>query len=228
MLEKNIIIDLDKTIGYFDQFSYICNYIEEHKLKTEHDVEYIHDNMLISLKYILRPKIIEILNTILHFKNNNFIKSFILYTNNQNKYLITKVIKLLKLKLNTNNAIFDYVIITKNKTKSYEDIKNNTNIILNMENKTKQLCVIDDKKHDDLLVDNVFYINCEPYVYEYNIDEIFNELKKFYNINKNDFIKCYKKKYKKYKKKKLSIINHSEISKKILYYINIFINHITF
>ena len=228
MLEKNIIIDFDNTIGYFDQYSYMCNYIEENNLKTKYDIEYVHDNILVSLKYIIRPKIIEIINTIIYFKNNNFIKNFILYTNNQNRYLITKVIKLLKSQINTDCTIFDYVIITKNKSKSYEDIQDNTNIILNMENKTKQLCVIDDKKHNDLLVDNVFYINCEPYVYEYTVDDIFNQINKFYNINKNDFIRCYKKKYKKYKKKKLSIINHNEISKKMLYYINIFINHITF
>ena len=225
MLEKNIVIDLDKTIGYFDQFSYICRLIESYENKGKNNKN-IQSNILNELNYIFRPKIIDILSTIINFRNKKLIENFILYTNNTNKLLISLIITKLQSTLNTKKRLFDYVIVCKSKKKSLDDILRKTNIEFNKftyHEDYKSICVIDDKRHKNLLIDNVFYIHCEPYIFEYSQNEIYSIVDKYLNISISDFLHDYNKKYKLYKNKILSEKNQTEISNRILYYINMFI-----
>jgi hypothetical protein len=165
MNSKSVIIDFDNTIGYFDQLIYIINIIEKVNSHPIMDIELF--TILDQYPYIFRPLINEIFDIILHNKDNQNIKLFVLYTCNTNKVFVNQITKYLQKKLNKNN-IFEYIIHEKSKVKNIYSIVKETNINQNND----ILCFIDDKVFDYENKPNVKYIKCESYVYNYDLKEI--------------------------------------------------------
>lgn len=189
-VNKYIIIDFDHTIGYFKQIIFVLNVIEKHFKKelTKSLIFKILDNF----PYIFRPKIYRILDYI-NINRNNF-KFFILYTFNNNKSFVNTIIEYMREKLNLTKELFDYEIFqgsTKD-GKSIEYIESN----ISLENDIVKLyCYIDDKKYHLMKRDNVQYIHCEKYIYNYKYKDIIHYFPfDIININ-HQILKKYMKKY---------------------------------
>ena len=168
MDKKSIVIDFDKTIGYFDEILFILKFYIQMNIKVFEKNKHISHNKIenILLKFIkcLRPDILKIINLILSFRDNNTISKFILYTNNKNNYLISKVISVLQ-QNEYNNQIFDDIIVS-NKEKNVDELKHI------LESKREQLCFIDNRKHINMINENIFYIHCKSYIFEYKYENI--------------------------------------------------------
>lgn len=211
-----IVIDFDQTIGYFDQLNTIYQYFELLYMEQKCPKQIIHD-----MQYIFRPQILDIIKTILRCRDENKIQKFYLYTKSKQKHTISRVIKFIKNQLKYKYKIFDDIIVSKNKQKSFNDIFFDVN-----NRKDSNICVIDDKKHEWLLRDNVFYIHCIPYYYLYDLESITYMLSRYitdfdvnqFNTYMHDFMEQRKT------VKTLSINTHNEMSKKLKYFISIFVS----
>ena len=77
-----------------------------------------------------------------------------------------------------------------------------------------RICFIDDLYHFEMENKNLFYINVNPYVYEYTITNILNILKTKLKIEDYD-LKIIYKEIINYKFEKNKLINEKEISKEL-------------
>jgi hypothetical protein len=218
--KKSVIIDFDNTIGYFNQLIYIINILEKRYSKNIINNEKKIFILLEKYKYILRPLLIEILSIIIYNKEKNNINNFILYTKNKNIIFIKKIVKYLKNKMN-KKKIFDKIIIEKSKNKNINSILDKTNIDINKE----ILCFIDDKNFN-YKINNIKYIKCEKYIYNYKKEDIVNNFpyKYFEKIDKqilNEYLYYMNKSFKKIE---LPLKSYIINSKYILYLLQLFLN----
>jgi hypothetical protein len=136
------------------------------------------------------------------------ILSIIIY----NKYLKNKMNK---------KKIFDKIIIEKSKNKNINSILDKTNIDINKE----ILCFIDDKNFN-YKINNIKYIKCEKYIYNYKKEDIVNNFpyKYFEKIDKqilNEYLYYMNKSFKKIE---LPLKSYIINSKYILYLLQLFLN----
>lgn len=231
MNKKSIVIDFDKTIGYFDEILFIFKILYSNEYKSIRKNKHIShskiENILLKFIKCLRPNILKIINLILSFRDNNTISKFILYTNNKNNYIISKVISVLQQKLEYKNQIFDDIIVS-NKEKNVDELKHI------LESKREQLCFIDNRKHINMINENIFYIHCKSYIFEYKYEKIYNYIEPYLNIGKTYFKTLYEKEYedkyyknntKRSKERKISLTAHKIISNDILNHILFFIHN---
>lgn len=168
MQSKCIVFDLDHTIGHFKQFIHILNHMNIDKINDS------YFNLFDLFPEYFRPKIFELFEYLIVKRKEKKIRSIILYTNNNNDIFITKVIDYINYKL--NDIVFDTIITTthplrNNKFKNYNDLISCANLDSNT-----NICFIDDKKHLNMICKNVFYIRCEPYVFNIPSNEINNRV----------------------------------------------------
>ena len=103
-MKKTIIIDFDHTIGFFDQIVFLINIIEK---KYDTLLDDAKMNILFeNYPKIFRPKLYEIIHHILHYKNNDYITFFILYTKNIQPRFVESVILFLETKIDKSH-MFD-------------------------------------------------------------------------------------------------------------------------
>lgn len=164
MSEKIIVFDLDNTIGFFEQFIYILNCISV----TDISYNYLFD----LFPECFRPNIFEIFAYLLQQKKNDKIKGILLYSNNNNDYFVKKVIEYIHYKL--NDQLFDCVITKEHpyrkvKLKHIDDLIHCSNGIITFFSK---ICFIDDKQHQSMVTEQVFYIRCENYTFYVSSKEI--------------------------------------------------------
>jgi hypothetical protein len=160
------VFDLDHTIGYFKQFVQILNHM---------DIDKIHDsyfNMFDLFPEYFRPNIFHLFEYLILKRKERKINSIILYTNNNNDIFINKVIEYINHKI--GDKLFDIIITTThplrtNKYKDYSEL-----IICGNLDSDTNICFIDDKKHVNMICKNVFYVRCEPYAFNINVNEIYN------------------------------------------------------
>jgi hypothetical protein len=168
MPEKIIVFDLDNTIGFFEQFIYILNCI------STPDISY---NYLFDLfPECFRPNIFEIFTYLLQQKKNDKIKGILLYSNNNNVLFVKKVIEYIHYKL--NESLFDCVITKdhpyrKVKVKHIDDLIDCSDGVITFLSK---ICFIDDKQHESMITEQVFYIRCENYTFYLPSKEIYKRI----------------------------------------------------
>ena len=168
-MDKNIVFDLDETIGYFGQIIFIMNTA---KIKDIH-------NLFDLFPEYFRTNIFEVFQYIIRLKKESKIKSVILYSNNNNDEFINYVISYIHKKI--NYKLFDLSISLNAplRNKKTNNLKNLNDLILcsnGLLTDSSSICFIDDKIHEGMKHKKVYYINCEPYRYTLNSSTIFKRL----------------------------------------------------
>jgi uncharacterized protein YqgQ len=182
MNEKNIIFDLDHTIGFFEQMIHIMNYTQ----LSCPEILHLFPEMF-------RPLLFEFFHCLSSYKKAGKIKSILLYSNNNNAFIVREIIQFIHNIL--GESLFDEVItlehpLRKKKQKDYHELLLLSNGILHEES---LLCFVDDKFHPLMNTKNTYYIKCEGYVNYIKHSRVIEliqkeipELKKKRCLNKNN------------------------------------------
>jgi hypothetical protein len=166
---KIVVFDLDETLGYFVELGIFINVIEILFDTTIN--EKIFNELMDLYPEFLRPNIIKILRYLKQRKLSSNKTHVMIYTNNQGPRNWVNMIKnYFETKINYN--LFDQIIgafkingkiieiCRTSHRKSYDDFIRCTKLP-----KDAKICFLDDLQHDDMIHDNVYYINLKPYVY---------------------------------------------------------------
>lgn len=199
MCEKNIIFDLDHTLGFFEQIIHIM-----------HHSDFSCHEVLDFFPECFRPLLIDFLKSLIPYKISGKIKSILLYSNNNNHLFVETVIRYIHKTIDYN--LFDKIItmddpIRKKKQKDYDDLLNISQGLLH---EGSVICFVDDKMHPLMNKSNVCYIKCEGYVYLFKQSVILERIQK--EIPKYLF-----------KKRCLNQNNQQQISRLLVQRIRIFI-----
>jgi len=183
MSEKNIIFDLDNTLGYFEQMIHIMNHVE----LTCHELLRLFPDFF-------RPLLFDFFINLISYKKSGKIKSILLYSNNNNDFIVKTIILFIHNTLDF--TLFDQVItldhpLRTKKQKDYTELLLLSNGMLHEES---TLCFVDDKIHPLMNTKNTCYIKCESYVnyihHSVVIDKIKKEIPEFKRVkrclNKNN------------------------------------------
>jgi len=210
-MDKNLVFDLDETIGYFEQLIYIMNHT---KKTTKNEVFELIDLM----PECFRTNLFDIFYYIIRLKIETKIKSVILYSNNNNDlfidYILSYIHKKLNYKLFDLSISYNHILRKKVNTKSNDNltIKKNINELILCSNglltNESSICFIDDKEHDEMKHPKLYYIKCEPYKYTIPSSIIYKRL----SINIKTF-----------EKQRISQSIHTLISKEIIKNIRLFL-----
>lgn len=154
MSEKNIIFDLDHTMGFFEQLIHMMN----HSTYSCHELLYMFPEFF-------RPLLLDFLKTLVIYKKSGNIHHVFLYSNNNNILFVKMVIDYIHNFL--DYTLFDQIItldhpLRKSKKKDYHDL---LHISEGRMKESSKLCFIDDKIHPLMNMENVCYIKCERYIH---------------------------------------------------------------
>ena len=171
---KSIVLDFDKTLGYFEQL---------HKIYLLCQKKISIRVLLLLFPEVFRPYIFDILHIISKQKHDFFL---IIYTNNSGpRYFINEIIDFINKKYDCimfdkviygyKTADGEYEYCRFDSSKRFEDLysctgKSFTNILF-----------LDDSLHMNMIDDRVEYLQIEPYYY--NMYNNINKLSNFININ---------------------------------------------
>ena len=153
MAEKNIIFDLDHTLGFFEQIIHIM-----------HLSGYTCHEVLSFFPECFRPLLIDFLKSLIPYKKSGKIKSILIYSNNNNHLFVETVIDYIHKKI--EYTLF-YKIITmghplrRKKQKDYNDLLCICEGCLHV---GSLICFVDDKFHPLMDKPNICYIQCEGYM----------------------------------------------------------------
>lgn len=153
MNEKNIIFDLDHTLGFFEQMIHIMN-----------NTTLSCPEILTLFPEMFRPLLFDFFKCLSSYKKAGKIKSILLYSNNNNDFIVREIIGFIHEIIHDN--LFDIVItlehpLRKKKQKDYQELLLLSNGILHEES---HLCFVDDKLHPLMNTKNTYYIKCESYI----------------------------------------------------------------
>tara|TARA_B110001450_G_scaffold243133_1_gene254137 strand:- start:4212 stop:4991 length:780 start_codon:yes stop_codon:yes gene_type:complete len=226
-MDKVVVFDLDETIGYFFQLSLFMEVLEMY-------YNVVFDNksffkLLDIFPEVFRPFIFKIFKFLIKKVKTGECSKILIYTNNQGPVKWAKdIAKYIEYKL--DSKIFEKIIpaykvggriiapcrTTNEKTKKdlikCGDLKPKTNI-----------CFLDDVYHDKMHVNDVYYLNIKPYVYNFTSKEFAERYYSAFNltIDKNIFINDIVNKMKNYRvsqiKNSKNIINIDKILSKQTY-----------
>jgi hypothetical protein len=167
MSEKNIIFDLDHTLGFFEQMIHIMNYC---------DLSCVE--LLKLFPEFFRPLLMDFLGVLVSYKKAGKVKSILLYSNNNNSFIVNTIITFIHETL--GYKLFDEVItlehpFRKKKQKDYYELLELSDGLLNLDS---LLCFIDDKIHPSMNSKNTYYIKCEGYIYYLKHSVMIEKIKK--------------------------------------------------
>lgn len=167
MSEKNIIFDLDHTLGYFEQMIHIMNHVDASCLE-----------LLRIFPEFFRPLLFDFFVSLISYKKSGKIKSILLYSNNNNDFIVKTIINFIHETLGF--ILFDEVItldhpLRKKKQKDYSELLWLSHGILHEES---LLCFVDDKFHPLMSSKNTCYIKCESYVHYVKHSVVVEKIKK--------------------------------------------------
>lgn len=165
-----VVFDLDETLGYFVEFGMFWSAIETFYGRTLTQNEF-NDTLDIYPEFV-RPDIIDVLTFLNTKKMQNKCSHVMIYTNNQGpKEWAISIQHYFEYKM--KEPIFDRIIAAfkvngkqiemcrTSHNKKHDDFIKCTKIPPN-----SQICFIDDVYHEEMINDNVYYINVKPYVYD--------------------------------------------------------------
>lgn len=193
-----IVFDLDETLGFFSEFSLLWNYLQSKNQNMQ--ISGIHtqlcfNDLFDNFPELLRPLIVDILKSLLR-KKNHYTFELMLYTNNNgSKSWIQHIVQYLEYKISKDlklsstlflKIIYAFKINGKRielKRTSCEKSYNDFLLTTALPN-TTQVCFIDDTYFINMDVKNVFYINVEPYIYNFTASEYISRIKNSYCYNK--------------------------------------------
>lgn len=199
MTERNIIFDLDHTLGFFEQLIHIMNH-----------TQYSCPELLALFPEIFRPLLLDFLKSLVLYKKAGKVKSILLYSNNNNDLFVKLVIDYIHSFI--GYKLFDDIItlehpLRKKRQKDYQDLLQLSNGTLN---ENSQLCFIDDKMHPLMNRPDICYIKCESYIHVVKHLIVTERIKK----DIPEFI---------FKKRCLNLNNQYHLSRHIIQRIRLFI-----
>lgn len=200
MSNKIVVFDFDETLGSFSQLYLMWISIIKILNINKNEEKIILFQLLDLFPNFFRPLIIDILRYVLINKINKNCKEVIIYTNNNGpKVWCNYIIEYLNIKTNKNVKVIDKIIkafivngkkrekLRTSSDKSIADLIKYTKYSKNLD-----ICFIDDQEHENMINDNVYYINVLPYKYNLKFKDM---AKKYYDkilnddvISKKDFI----------------------------------------
>lgn len=208
-----IVFDLDETIGHFTQLYTLWDTLCDVCLsspKVSLPSQELFNHLLDSFDDYLRPMIMNIFRYLREKKTTMRNICIMIYTNNNGPKNWTLMIRhYIQSKL--NYELFDNVICAfkvdgkivepcrTTYQKTYADLVRCTTIP-----KTAKIFFIDDQYHEKMKHDNVYYIKIKPYVFEYSLKQILNNIqsppiteyiKKHFGVNKTVFIRNFERHY---------------------------------
>jgi hypothetical protein len=245
---KIVVFDLDETLGYYTEFgmfwdalnSYIRFYEESIKQGPKDIPLSVSDQKLFNKVLDLypefhRPNILNILHFLKEKKTSSICHKLMIYTNNQGPPEWVHQIKTY-FETKLDYPLFDHVIkafkikgkqielYRTSHMKCHKDLINCTQIPEDTE-----ICFLDDKFHQGMIHDKVYYINIKPYYHDLSFDEMIERFVKSGLLETKDTdIKSYLLSFLKrfnytFTKKTKEAQNLDKIlSKKIMHHLHIF------
>lgn len=163
-MSKNIVFDLDYTLGFFSQMVYILNSIEAiKKLDLESYAEVFE-----LFPECFRPGLTDLLIYVLNMRREGRVHSIILYTNNNNDYFVEQILSYLNKQVSqVTSKLFDCVITSHHPNRTSKDKSLNELVCCSdgLITHDSKICFIDDKKYLGMIKEQVYYIRCEKYKY---------------------------------------------------------------
>ncbi len=152
MTEKNIVFDLDHTLGFFEQLIHIMHYAQ---LSCSELLNMFPD--------FFRPLFIDFLKSLIHYKCSGKIKSILIYSNNNNEAFVRTIISYIHKKIEFE--LFDEIItmehpLRKKKQKDYHELLELSQGL----HANSYICFVDDKDHPLMHNIHTYYIRCEGYM----------------------------------------------------------------
>lgn len=188
-VKKIITLDLDETIGSFSHLHILWNGIMRFYNKTNLNRE-SKDTLFFSLfdlyPEFLRYDILHILNYLCKKQKEKTVQLY-LYTNNKCGYnWVEMIVRYLQHKINVSQMFEKTIcafkigsrIVEPNRTtkdKTLSDFINCTKI-----GKNTQICFLDDSYHEEMIKDNIYYIQPKAYYHCLKISHI---LTRYFNSN---------------------------------------------
>jgi hypothetical protein len=198
MTEKNIIFDLDHTLGFFEQLIHLMQYCD------------LSCHELLSLfPEFFRPLFMDFLTSLIPYKKSGKIKSILIYSNNPHDVFVRTIISYIHLTIGYD--LFDQIItqghpLRKNKQKEYEELLVLSHGLLHEQS---SICFVDDKMHPLMNHKKVQYVLCEGYTVHLKHQKVIDQIKRD--------IPEYKS-----KKRCLNKHNQSKVSSLLIHRIRIF------
>tara|TARA_B100000900_G_scaffold61011_1_gene46445 strand:- start:1634 stop:2422 length:789 start_codon:yes stop_codon:yes gene_type:complete len=224
MTNMAVVFDMDETLGSFQQlykfWVLTCSFLNKNDLA---DIYFF--TIVDNFPLFLRPDFNKILKSLKKLKLNNICSNVMIYTNNNGPNEWANIIKrylnhIVKYEL-FDNIIRAFKINGKqieicrtSYGKSYKDFISCTKLPTNT-----KVCFIDDIYHEEMIHDNVFYINIEPY---HHNEDYMKLCEFFYRRHHTLFFGLSLEKYKKYifnntYNHNLNHLNKSSLQKNIEY-----------
>lgn len=181
---KIVVFDLDETLGYYTEFGMFWDSINSY-IKLNHSQ---YEDLLLDQKFFNkvldlypefnRPNILNILNFLKEKKIKDICHKLMIYTNNQGP---SEWVNQIKTYFETilEYPLFDHVIkafkikgkqielYRTSHMKCHKDLINCTQIPEDTE-----ICFLDDKFHQGMIHDKIYYINIKPYYHDLSFDEM--------------------------------------------------------
>ena len=166
MSEKNIIFDLDHTLGFFEQLI--------HMIQT---CEMSCHELLQLFPELFRPLFMDFLQSLIPYKKSGKVKSILIYSNNPHDEFVNTIVSFIHTTI--GYVLFDEIITGSHplRRKKYKDYHELIEISQGL-SQTSLICFIDDKLHPHMKCKNVQYILCEGYTVYIKHSRVISQLKK--------------------------------------------------
>jgi hypothetical protein len=166
MSEKNIIFDLDHTLGFFEQ---LIHMIQSCELSC-HELLHLFPELF-------RPLFMDFLQSLIPYKTSGKIKSILIYSNNPHDIFVNTIVSYIHQTI--GYTLFDKVITGSDplRRKKYKDYPELMELFQGISH-TSLVCFIDDKLHPNMKCKNVHYILCEGYTVYIKHSRVISQLKR--------------------------------------------------
>lgn len=178
---KVIVLDLDETIGSFNELFILWKWILSKEYVFENGEQMFFNDLLDLYPEFLRYGILNILEYLYYKKSIDDCSKIYLYTNNQcspNAKWINIIIKYLEFRLGIND-LFDQMICSFKIDNRIVELKRTTQqktysdlIKCTLLPKTTEICFIDNSYYQKMMNDRVYYIQPKSYFHSLNVGEI--------------------------------------------------------
>jgi len=178
---KVIVLDLDETIGSFQDLFILWQWIESVDEKNTHQI--LFDKLLDLYPEFLRHGILSILEYLAYKKSTGECSNIFLYTNNQCSPDTSKWIRFityyLDRKLELHKPLFDQLICSFKIDNKKVELKRTTHqktytdlIRCTLLPKSTEICFMDNSYYPKMLNDRVYYIQPKSYEHSLSTEEI--------------------------------------------------------